>query len=48
MHLRTIDFEITFQADELLCEDHEKMNLISEIMFRKYLRQFKTKTALPP
>ena len=47
-----IDFEITFQADELSYEDYEKMshvlNLISEIMFRKFLRQFKTKTALPP
>ena len=48
MHLRMIDFEITFQADELLSEDHEKMSLISEIMFRKYLQKFKIKTALPP
>ena len=43
-----IDFEITFQADELLYEDYKNMNLISEIMFRKFLRQFETKTALPP
>ena len=39
-----IDFKITYQADELLCGDYEKMSLILEIMFRK----FKTKTALPP
>ena len=37
-----ISFKMTQQADELLYEDHEKMNLISEIMFRKFL-QFKTK-----
>ena len=43
-----IDFEITFQADELSYEDYEEMSLISEIMFRKFLQQFKTKTALPP
>ena len=43
-----IDFEVTFQADELLYEDYEKRSLISEIMFRKFLRQFKTKTALLP
>ena len=40
--------KITFLADELLYGDNEKMSLISEIMFRKFLRQFKTKTALPP
>ena len=38
-----IDFEITFQADELSYEDYEKMSLISEIMLRKFLRQFKPK-----
>ena len=43
-----IDFEMTFQADELSYEDYEKMSLISEIMFRKFLLQFKIKTALPP
>ena len=43
-----IDFEITFQADELSYENYEKMSLVSEIMVRKFLRQFKTKTALPP
>ena len=42
------DFKITFQADELLYGDCEKMSLISEIMYRKFLRQFKTKAALPP
>ena len=43
-----IDFEITFQADELLYGDYKNMSMISEIMFRKFLRQFKTKMALPP
>ena len=43
-----IDFKMTLQAGELLYEDYEKMSLISEIMFRKFLREFKTKTALPP
>ena len=43
-----IDFKITFQADKLLYGDYEKMNLTSEIMSIKFLRQFKTKTALPP
>ena len=38
-----IDFKITFQADELLHGDYEKMSLISEIKFKKFLRQFKTK-----
>ena len=40
-----IYFIITFQAGELFYEDYEKMSLISNIMFRKFLRQFKTKTA---
>ena len=43
-----IDSEITFQADELSYADYEKMSLISESMFRKFLRQFETKTALLP
>ena len=43
-----IDLKITFLADELLYENYEKMSLISKIVFRKFLRQFKTKTALPP
>ena len=43
-----INFKMTLQADELLYGDYEKMSLISETMFRKFLRQFKTKTALPP
>ena len=34
-----IDFKIALQADELLYGDYEKMSLISEIMFRKFLRQ---------
>ena len=42
-----IDFKITYQVDELLYEDYKKMNLISEFIFRKFLLQFKTKTALP-
>ena len=32
-----IDFTITFQAEELLYGDYEKMSLNSEIMFRKFL-----------
>ena len=40
-----IDFKITFQDDELLYGDYEKMSLISKIMFRNFLRQFKTKRA---
>ena len=43
-----IDFKITFQGDEPLHKDYEKMSLILEIIFRKYLREFKTKTALSP
>ena len=35
-----IDSKITFRAGELLYGDYEKMSLISEIMFRKFLRQF--------
>ena len=31
------DFKITFQTDELLYGDYEKMSLISEIIFRKFL-----------
>ena len=42
------DFQVTFQADELSYGDYEKICLISESLFRKFLRQFKTKTALPP
>ena len=38
-----IDFKITFQADELLYGDYEQMSLISEIMLRNFLRQFKPK-----
>ena len=40
-----------FQADELLHGDYEKMSLISEILFRKFLWQFfkkKSKMTLPP
>ena len=43
-----IEFKVTFQVDELLYGDYEKLSLISEIMFRKTLWQFKTGTALPP
>ena len=35
-------FKVAFQADELF---YEKVSLISKIIFRKFLRQFKTKTA---
>ena len=40
-----IDFKITFQEDELLYGDYQKMSLISKIVFRNFLRQFKTNTA---
>ena len=40
-----IDFTKPFQNDELSYGDYEKMSLISKIMFRNFLRQFKTKTA---
>ena len=40
-----MDFKITFQDDELSYGDYEKMNLVSKIMFRNFLLQFKTKTA---
>ena len=42
-----VDFEMTLHANELLYGDYKKMSLISEIMFRKSLRQFRTQTALP-
>ena len=42
-----IDFKMTLQADELLKENYEKISLISEIMFKKFLQQFKTRTVLP-
>ena len=38
-------FKITFQADELFYIVYEKVSLISKIIFRKLLQQFKTKTA---
>ena len=38
-------FKIAFQADKLFYGVYEKMSLISKIIFRKFLRQFKTKTA---
>ena len=37
-------FKIAFQEDELFYRVYEKMSLISKIIFRKFLRQFKTKT----
>ena len=40
-----IDFKITFQDGELSYGDYERMSLISKIMYRNFLRQFKTKTA---
>ena len=42
------DFKITSQDDELLYGDYEKMSMISKIMFRNFIRQFETKTPLPP
>ena len=38
-------FKITFQADELFYGVYEKVSLISKVIFRKFLRQFKTKRA---
>ena len=38
-------FKITFQADELFYGVYEKVSLISEIIFRKFLWQFKSETA---
>ena len=43
-----IDFKITFKAVDLFLGKFEKMSLISKTMFRKFLRQFETKTAYPP
>ena len=43
-----IDFKITFQVHELFYEDQKKMSLILKIMFGKILRQFKSRTELPP
>ena len=37
--------KITFQADKLFYGVYEKVSLISKIMFRKFLLQFKIKTA---
>ena len=38
-------FKVAFQAGELFYGVYEKVSLISKIMFGKFLRQFKTKTA---
>ena len=38
-----IDFKITFQADEILYRDYEKMSLISEIMFGNSFDNLKLK-----
>ena len=38
-------FKIAFQADELFYGVYEKVILISKIVSRKFLLQFKTKTA---
>ena len=43
-----IHFRITLEIDELLYGEYEKISLISELMFKKFLRQFEAKTALPP
>ena len=43
-----IDFKISFKADRLLYGDYDRMSLTSEIMFRKFLLQFKSKMALTP
>ena len=41
-----INFKSTSQADELFYVDYEKMSVISEIMFRKFARQFNTKNGI--
>ena len=38
------DFQITFQANELLHGDYEEVDFISKIMFKEFLRHFKAKT----
>ena len=38
-------FKMTFQADELFYGAYEKVSLISKIILRKFLQQFKTKTS---
>ena len=43
-----IDFKLIFQDDELSYGDYEKISLISKIMFRNFLQQFKTRTAKSP
>ena len=43
-----IDLKITFQANELLYRDYEKMGLITKIVVRKFIQQFKTKTTVSP
>ena len=40
-----IDFKTTFQDDEPSYGDHEKMSLISKVMFKNFLSQFKTTKA---
>ena len=41
-----IVFKITFQNAELSYRDYEKMSLISKIMFRNFLRQFKNQDGI--
>ena len=49
LNLKVIQWSIPIKdRNELLSADYEKMSLISEIMLRKFLRQFKTKPVLPP
>ena len=40
-----IDLRITFEDDELLYGDYEKISLVSKILFKNVPAQFKTKTA---
>ena len=39
-----INFKITSQNDELSYRDYEKLSLISKIMLKNFLRQFKANT----
>ena len=40
-----LDFQITVQANELLCDNYHKMGLISKTLFRKFVQRFEAKTA---
>ena len=43
-----INYQLTFQVDELLHVDYEKLGLTPKIVSRKFLRQFKPKITFYP